>query len=214
MSCKDLNRRANQLAHYLRQLGVKTGDLVVIFLDGDASIAVAHLAVLKAGCVCVPIDPTIVPERLASILADCEPQAILTVSRLRQIFSFSSSVRPVVNIDDGNAWQGAPATNLDPWSLGSTPDDLACVVYPPQDQETPRGLMISHRSLTDFRAALIRSRSSAAISRLDLRLPSAAWPTAAHQTRGSTYSTARVSPCRSASLASSISAGPPLPMAT
>ncbi|WP_231638779.1 condensation domain-containing protein, partial [Paenibacillus sp. JCM 10914] len=66
----EMNRRGNQLAHYLRQQGVESESLVAICMDRSADLIVALLGVLKAGGAYVPLDPSYPQERLAYMLAD------------------------------------------------------------------------------------------------------------------------------------------------
>ncbi|WP_235430608.1 AMP-binding protein [Xanthomonas sp. MUS 060] len=76
----ELNTRANQLAHYLRKLGVRPDDRVAICMQRSIEMVVALLAVLKAGAAYVPLDPAYPPERLAYILADCGAVMVLAVT--------------------------------------------------------------------------------------------------------------------------------------
>src|ERR1039458_9724770 len=78
LSYAELNRRANQLAHYLRELGVKPDDRVAICVERSLEMIVALLAVLKAGGAYVPLDPAYPVERLRFMLQDSEPVALLT----------------------------------------------------------------------------------------------------------------------------------------
>ncbi|MDB6008042.1 MAG: Glutamate-semialdehyde aminotransferase, partial [Gammaproteobacteria bacterium] len=73
-----LNARANQLAHHLRELGVKPDTLVAICAERSLEMVVAIVAVLKAGGAYVPLDPAYPPERLQYMLQDSAPQVVLT----------------------------------------------------------------------------------------------------------------------------------------
>ena len=82
----ELNRKANQLAHYLRELGVRPEWPVAICIERSLEMVVALLAVLKAGGAYVPIDPAYPLERVRFILQDSAPLALLTQSNLREMF--------------------------------------------------------------------------------------------------------------------------------
>jgi surfactin family lipopeptide synthetase C len=86
LTYQELNEQANQLAHYLRKLGIGPDVPVAIYLDRSAQMIVAHLAILKAGGYYVPLDLTYPQERLAFMLADTQAPVLLTqkavVSRL------------------------------------------------------------------------------------------------------------------------------------
>ncbi|WP_139338682.1 condensation domain-containing protein, partial [Pectobacterium actinidiae] len=77
-----LNRRANQLAHHLLNLGVKPDDRVAICLERSPEMVLGLLAILKAGAAYVPIDPSYPTERLAYMLDDADPVVLLTQSAL------------------------------------------------------------------------------------------------------------------------------------
>ena len=81
VSYAELNTRANQLAHYLRQLGVKAETPVGVCLNRSIEMVVAVIAI-KAGGTYVPLDPEYPTERLAFILEDVSPPIILTDSSL------------------------------------------------------------------------------------------------------------------------------------
>ena len=86
LSYAELNRRANQLAHHLRELGVRPDDRVAICVERGLEMIVALLAVLKAGGAYVPLDPAYPAERLRFMLEDCAPVALLTQSHLQELF--------------------------------------------------------------------------------------------------------------------------------
>ena len=77
-----LNRRANQLAHHLRELGVGPDVPVAICVERGFKMIVALLAVLKAGGAYVPLDPAYPPERLRFMLGDSGPMVLLTQTHL------------------------------------------------------------------------------------------------------------------------------------
>jgi non-ribosomal peptide synthetase component F len=80
LSYAELNARANQLAHYLREVGVKAETRVSVFLDRSIEMVVALIAILKSGGVYIPLDPEYPTERLAFILDDVSSPIILTHS--------------------------------------------------------------------------------------------------------------------------------------
>ncbi|MHC5719358.1 MAG: AMP-binding protein, partial [Nostoc sp.] len=78
----ELNARANQLAHYLRSLGVGPEVLVGISVERSLSMVIGLLGILKAGGTYVPLDPTYPQERLTFILEDAQVPVLLTQGRL------------------------------------------------------------------------------------------------------------------------------------
>ena len=86
LSYGELNARANQLAHYLRELGVEPDARVAICVERSLEMIVALLAMLKAGGAYVPLDPAYPPERLRFMLEDSAPVVLLTQSHLSELF--------------------------------------------------------------------------------------------------------------------------------
>ena len=93
LSYEELNRRANMLAHYLRELGVKPDMRVAICAERSFEMVIALLAVIKAGGAYVPLDPAYPADRLRFMLEDCAPVALLTQGHLRSIFAGISDGR-------------------------------------------------------------------------------------------------------------------------
>ena len=82
LSYAELNRRANQLARYLRRLGVGPEALVAIYMSRSPEMIVALLGVLKAGAAYLPLDPTYPQSRIEFMLDDADAAALLTQERL------------------------------------------------------------------------------------------------------------------------------------
>src|SRR5207302_7498580 len=84
-----LNTRANQLAYYLRELGVRPNERIVTLLHRSIELVVAELAILKCGAAYVPIDPAFPDERKAFLIVDSGAKCVLTVegTELPQTFS-------------------------------------------------------------------------------------------------------------------------------
>ena len=104
LSYGELNRRANQLAHYLRELGVGPDQRVAICMERSLEMVVGLLGVLKAGGAYVPLDPAYPVERLRYMLDDSAPVALLTQSHWQGNFSGLSEKLTVVNLDEDVAW--------------------------------------------------------------------------------------------------------------
>ena len=150
LSYAELNRKANQLAHHLRQLGVRADDRVAICVERSLEMMVGLLAILKAGGAYVPLDPAYPAERLRFMLEDSQPVALLTQKHLISEFSALNAALPVVDLADAALWQHTPEHNPDPNSIGLTPNHLAYVIYTSGSTGQPKGVMVEHRNITNF----------------------------------------------------------------
>src|SRR5205085_12613633 len=112
VSYDELNRRANRLAHYLRNNGVKPEERVGICAERDVEMVVALLAVLKAGGAYVPLDPEYPEERLQYIVNDSTPVAVLTHRSTADLLKKIGNGIRVIGLD-GDAHRSEPQTNPD-----------------------------------------------------------------------------------------------------
>ncbi len=146
----ELNRRANQLAHYLRSAGVQPGNLVGICLEHSFAELVGLLGVLKAGAGYVALDPEHPSQRLSYALADAKVAAVLTEEKFAD--SLSGSAQRVICFD--RDWSAiSQQRDLDDELDGQVavnPDSLAYVIYTSGSTGEPKGVGISHRSLVNY----------------------------------------------------------------
>jgi amino acid adenylation domain-containing protein/FkbM family methyltransferase len=152
LSYAELNRQANRLAHYLRQIGVRPDDRVALCLDRSIEIIVGLLAVLKAGGAYVPLDPTYPAERLRFMLEDSEPAALLTQSQLLGLFETNSTLTmPVLDLSaTTHPWHDQPETDPDLTGVQLTSRNLAYVVYTSGSTGVPKGVMVEHRNAVNY----------------------------------------------------------------
>ena len=150
LSYGELNRRANQLAHYLRELGVGPDERVAICVERRFEMIVAVLAVLKAGGAYVPLDPAYPVERLRFILDDSAPVVLLTQGRLADLFPHLSSRVPVIDLADSSAWDQRSDINPEAAAVGLSPAHLAYILYTSGSTGKPKGVMIEHRNVVNF----------------------------------------------------------------
>src|SRR5581483_11115120 len=146
----DLNRRANQLARYLRGIGVKPDARVAIGLERGWEMVVGMLAVLKAGGAYVPLDLSYPEERLQFILEDSAPVALLARSDLRGLPSVISETVQIFDPGNEFMFEDLPDTNLDRAETGVDPECLACVIYTSGSTGEPKGSEMPHRSIPGF----------------------------------------------------------------
>ena len=151
LSYGELNRRANQLGHYLRELGVRPDTRVAICVERGLEMVVGLLAVLKAGGAYVPLDPAYPPERLRYMLEDSAPVVLLTQAHLAGALTAIGGALPVVDLTEAvSAWQNQPQRNLESAALGLTSRHLAYVIYTSGSSGLPKGVVVEHRSLVNL----------------------------------------------------------------
>ncbi|WP_031373871.1 non-ribosomal peptide synthetase [Lysobacter antibioticus] len=152
ISYAELNRRANRIAHRLIALGVKPDDRVAICVERSAAMVAGLLGVLKAGGAYVPLDPNYPSERLAYMLDDSRPAALLTQAGLRERLPLGEPARlPVLAIDELIAVPGeGESHDPDSRSLGLTPAHLAQVIYTSGSTGQPKGVMVEHRNVAEL----------------------------------------------------------------
>ncbi len=140
----ELNARANRLAHFLRESGVKPDTLVGLYVERSPEMVVAILGVLKAGGAYLPLDPAQPRERLDYMLADASPVLLITQSSLRDRLGDSHLPLLVLDAEEGSL-AGYPADNLAPAGVGLRDAHLAYVIYTSGSTGRPKGVMVEHR---------------------------------------------------------------------
>lgn len=143
----ELNRRANQLAHYLRSRGVGPETRVGICLERTPEMIVAILGTLKAGGAYLPLDPNYPKERLSFMLEDSHAMVLLTEQHL--LLNLPAHAAQVVCLDSGDAtaFDGQNKENL---ARLTTPANLAYLIYTSGSTGRPKGVAIEHRSAVAF----------------------------------------------------------------
>lgn len=141
-----LNAKANQLAHYLQQLGVGPEVLVGICVERSLLMVVAVLGILKAGGAYVPIEPTYPLERQAYIIADSNIPILLTQQRLAA--NLPLDVTKVICLDAD--WEDIAQENTENPVSQTIPENLAYVIYTSGSTGKPKGTLIPHRGLVNY----------------------------------------------------------------
>ncbi|MEW6737531.1 MAG: amino acid adenylation domain-containing protein, partial [Acidobacteriota bacterium] len=148
LTYRTLNARANQLAHYLRSIGIKPETRIAICLERSVDMIVSVLAVLKAGAAYVPLDPAYPRERLMLMLEDAQAALLITqqsVIKTLPMAVASIFTMPIFSIDaDYQLLTDKSEENL---VTNITQQNLAYVIYTSGSTGKPRGVMICHGSL-------------------------------------------------------------------
>ena len=139
----ELNRRANQLAHHLRALGVGPEVLVGLCVERSPEMVVGLLGILKAGGAYVPLDPAYPRERLAFMLKDTQVPVLLTQGRLLE--GLPEDRPRVVCLDTD--WKAISLEGEENLITAVTAENLAYVTYTSGSTGTPKGVAIPHRGV-------------------------------------------------------------------
>ncbi|MFC6338635.1 non-ribosomal peptide synthetase, partial [Pseudomonas karstica] len=140
-----LNRRANQVAHRLIALGIRPDDRVAICVERGLEMIVGLLGILKSGACYVPLDPAYPAERMAYMLDDSNPAALVTQLPLRDQLPQLNVPTLLLDLIDAN--HEAPATQHNPDVPGLTSSHLAYVIYTSGSTGQPKGVMVEHRNV-------------------------------------------------------------------
>ncbi|MFN9622268.1 MAG: non-ribosomal peptide synthetase, partial [Cyanobacteriota bacterium] len=151
LSYGELNAQANRLAHHLMALGIRPDDCVAIGVERSLEMVVGLLAILKAGGAYVPLDPAYPEERLAFMVEDSSPVALLVHGATRERLAVLAGTVPMIDLEaDGAAWAELSPANPEPVALGLRPNHLAYVIYTSGSTGKPKGVMVEHHSLVNL----------------------------------------------------------------
>ncbi len=147
LSFAELNSRANQLARYLRQLGVGPEVRTALCMERSVEMVVGMLAILKAGGVYVPLEMAQPQARLKFMLEDADARVVLTQQALVDLLPKHDV--PIVCVDECVLDE-----NADNLPVNATADNLAYVIYTSGSTGTPKGVMVGHRSAVNLVSGL------------------------------------------------------------
>jgi amino acid adenylation domain-containing protein len=146
LTYRELNQRANCLAHHLRTLGVGPEVLVGICVERSLEMVVGLLGILKAGGAYVPLDSAYPPERLAFMLEDSQVGVLLTQARL--VESIPKHQGRIVCLDTD--WEIIELQSEENPGCSLKPENLAYVIYTSGSTGRPKGVLIEHRALLNL----------------------------------------------------------------
>jgi amino acid adenylation domain-containing protein len=150
ISYRELNERANQLAHLLLRRGVQKETLVGLAVERTLPMVIALIGILKAGAAYVPLDSRLPDERLRYLLADSKPAVIIT-DRLSYRPEFG---RDVFVLDE--SFEGLREESTSNPRTGVAPNNLAYIMYTSGSTGQPKGVAVEHRSVTNLLRSMQR----------------------------------------------------------
>ncbi|MEU3495181.1 amino acid adenylation domain-containing protein [Kitasatospora cineracea] len=143
LTYRQLNERANRIAHFLRAAGARPDTLVGICLERGADLLPAILGVLKSGAGYLPLDPAAPADRLGYVLADAGSALLLTGSALAGRLADAFTGR-LVEVDAPGAFDGLPTADPAP---AAGPDDLIYTIYTSGSTGRPKGVALTHANV-------------------------------------------------------------------
>lgn len=140
---RELNQRANQLAHYLLSLDVQTETFVAVCMERSIDLVVVVLGIIKAGAAYVPVDPSYPSERLSYILTDVAAPIVVTQSAIQA--HLPETAATVLCIDA--AWPSIAENSTQNPTVSATSEHLAYAIYTSGSTGKPKGISVSHRAV-------------------------------------------------------------------
>ncbi len=147
----ELNEQANQLARYLRTLGVDADQIVGICMERSIEMFVGILAILKAGGAYLPLDPSYPGDRLSFMLEDTAADILVTKQSLVDELPKHSATLVCLDSD----WNEIAQQEKSNLNAPVSPDDLVYIIYTSGSTGKPKGVMVTHRNLIHSTAARI-----------------------------------------------------------
>ena len=157
----ELNRRANQLAHYLQKLGVGPEKMVGLCVERGMEMMVGLLGILKAGGAYLPIDPMYPQDRITFMLEDADVSVVLTqkrlLARLPEVRDrvTQHAVRRMVRLDAD--WPEIAQNPDTAPEVQLALDNIAYIIYTSGSTGTPKGVQVTHRALTNYVLAAVET---------------------------------------------------------
>ncbi|UAA39457.1 non-ribosomal peptide synthase/polyketide synthase [Paraneptunicella aestuarii] len=149
LTYEQLNQRANQLARYLIQQGVKTDSVVGICIERSLDMLVGTLAIMKAGGAYLPMDPGYPKARLEHMIEDSGVQWVISHKQVAEQLKLKNSIC----LDDERLsaeLMQQENTNVAKESLGLTSNNLAYLIYTSGSTGKPKGVMLEHLNVVNF----------------------------------------------------------------
>jgi len=146
----ELNRKANQVAHYLMRNGCGPESRVGIYLNRCVEMMIGLLGILKSGGAYIPLDPTLPKERLAQMIIDSEVSAIVTRRRMTAALPPNEAYLALLDTQ----WDLISNENDANPTSSVCPENIAYVIYTSGSTGRPKGVMVSQRNVSEFFSAM------------------------------------------------------------
>jgi len=148
LTYKELNERANRVAHMLMDRGVGPEGIVGVCLERSLELVVSLLGVLKCGAAYLPLDSSYPAERLRSIVTQAEPACVLITLQIASVLPKASVPLDSLGIIELLA-ESSPENPSDERTRPSTPTQACYVIYTSGSTGTPKGVVTSHTAIVN-----------------------------------------------------------------
>ena len=155
LTYRELNKRANQLANYLKKRGVGPGQRVGIFVERSLDMMIGLLGIQKSGAAYVPLDPFYPAERIRMVLEDAQVPVLLTQQAL--LNSMPPHAAEVISLDSD--WPQIAQESSSNLPCSAKPADLIYVIYTSGSTGKPKGVQVPHRAVVNLMASMARELS-------------------------------------------------------
>ena len=149
LTYKELNERANQLAHYLQSKGLKAETLIPLCIERSSELMIGILGILKAGCAYVPIDPEYPEERIKFMFNDTAGSMIISSRECAEKLPEMEKVE-MIELDSDEVWKVIGKHSKENLSINLQPDDLAYIIYTSGSTGWPKGVMVTHKNIVSL----------------------------------------------------------------
>lgn len=160
----ELNQKANRLARYLIERGVKPDSFVGLCVERSIDMMVGLLAILKAGAAYLPLDPSYPQQRLSYMLSHSQVALVISQSSLLKELQFKEC--DVVDIEDCEHLNRYSIDNISPQSINLSANNLAYIIYTSGSTGNPKGVTVEHRNETNLLYWYIKEYSLCADDRV------------------------------------------------
>ena len=146
LTYQQLNQKANQLAHYLQSLGIKTEELVGVCVERSPLIIIGILGILKAGAAYLPLDPSYPPNRLIYMVEDSGVSVVLTQEKLANTLQLENLQKVYLDQD----WPIISQQSSDSPVSETQAKNLAYVIYTSGSTGKPKGVLLAHKGVCNL----------------------------------------------------------------
>jgi amino acid adenylation domain-containing protein len=147
----ELNKRANQLAHYLQQMEVEKEVVVGLFIERNLDLIVGLLGILKAGGAYLPLDPALPTDSLVFRLQDAKAKVVLTQEHL--LARLGEYQTQAVCLD--KQWNAIATQSQENPTSNVNPENLAYVLFTSGSTGKPKGVAVEHRQIFNYLQSII-----------------------------------------------------------